>query len=209
MDKKRTHNTRFAASLQCVASPINKNAIVVRLSRKLFKFDGRQQAINVSCHSNTKMIQPENLFPEINKLEDWIVDEGNMKLAIGYSTIFWPEFLVHDDCVFLKSHFSLSNFNNWKETSYIENYSQIEYVINHTHILDLFTSDKQDDITLDQIKYLGHILKEVYETKLKVQFPDRKFVVQFNGDEDCESLIHYEVAFYQKINTTRKPTSGS
>jgi len=40
-----TANTRLAASLIVLASPINKNEFVVRLSRKVPYFDGRLQAV--------------------------------------------------------------------------------------------------------------------------------------------------------------------
>ena len=153
------------------------------------------------------MIRDQNLIPEIKEwqnhngqkfdIEDWIAIEGNIKLAIGYSSIYWPDFIEHEDCVFLKSHFSLDGFNQWKNVDYVEYFSQIEYVINHIHILDLFTQEKQGEITKDQIIYLGEILREIYETKLTTLFKDRKFSVTFNGKEKVDELIDYELSFHQ------------
>ena len=68
----------------------------------------------------------QNLIPEIKEwqkhhdekfdVEDWIAIEGNIKLALGYSFIFWPDFMEHENCVFLKSHFSIENYNEWKKS---------------------------------------------------------------------------------------------
>lgn len=54
----------------------------------------------------------EKLIPELSdwkkyngkdlSIEDWIVGEGNVKFAIGYSILFWPEFVEYDECIILK-----------------------------------------------------------------------------------------------------------
>ena len=122
------------------------------------------------------MTEIQNLIPEIKDwqkhngdkfdVEDWIAIEGNIKLAIGYTSIFWPDFIEYENCVFLKSHFSIENYNEWKNVAYVEYFSQIEYVLNHIHILDLFAEKqgKQLEISKDQIIYLGNVLREIYET---------------------------------------------
>ncbi|MFI5131559.1 MAG: hypothetical protein ACHQFX_16270 [Chitinophagales bacterium] len=165
------------------------------------------------------MNQFQNLIPEIKEwqsvngqkfdVDDWIAIEGNIKLAIGYSSIYWPDFIEYEDCVFLKSHFSLDGFNQWRNVDYVKYFSQIEYVINHIHILDLFAPENQQEITKDQIIYLGEILREIYETKLTAQFENRQFTVTFNGKEEVNELIDYELSFHQQINETRKTSNGS
>ena len=54
----------------------------------------------------------EKLIPELSvwrkhngndfSIEDWIVSEGNVRFAIAYNKIFWPEFVHYDNCVILK-----------------------------------------------------------------------------------------------------------
>ena len=161
------------------------------------------------------MNEIQKLIPEIKDwqkhngdkfdVEDWIAIEGNIKLAIGYSSIFWPDFIEHENCVFLKSHFSIANYNEWKNVDYIEYFSQIEYVLNHIHILDLFAEEqgKQSEISKDQIIYLGIVLREIYETKLRTQFKDKTFIVTFNGNEDPGDLTDYELSFHQLENETK------
>jgi hypothetical protein len=166
------------------------------------------------------MPNEENLIPEIKEwqklngvdftIENWIANEGNIKLAIGYSSIFWPAFIEHENCVFLKSHFTLEGYNSWKSADYVEYFSQIEYVINHIHILDLFLREREhgQEITKDQLIYLGNTLREIYEIKLSKEFVERTFVVTFNGQEDLDDLIDYELSFHQLENETKRVITG-
>ena len=69
----------------------------------------------------------------------------------------------------------------------------VEAVLNHRHILDLFSGSQP---TREQVVYLGRLLQEVWAAKLARDFPDRRIVVSF-PEEGCESLLDYEVTFYQ------------
>jgi hypothetical protein len=160
------------------------------------------------------MNKDEKLIPDLIKwrelngqdftINDWTSSEGNIKLAIGYSFVFWSDFIEHEECVFIKDKFSIANFNNWKNTEYVKNFAQIESVINHIHIIDFFSGEKnRNEITFDQIKYLGERICRIYAVKLKSDFPDRQFIVTFNCEEKLE-LDEYTLTFYQKINENRK-----
>ena len=162
----------------------------------------------------------EKLIPELSNwrkhngkdfsIKDWIVGEGNVKFAIAYSFLFWPEFVEYDDCIIFKNHFDKSNFENWKSTEYIKSYSQIESVLNHIHILDLFgTDEKKEEINYEQILFLGSKLCEIYSAKLKLDFPERTFTFDFNGNEKLEATDEYERTFYQEKNINRKPKYGT
>ena len=163
-------------------------------------------------NEDEKLIPDLRTWRDLNREEfsisDWTSIEGNITLAIGYSCLFWPDFIEYDDCVFLKDTFSVENFKDWTKTEYVVHFAQIESVINHIHILDLFTSEKQDEITYEQIKYLGNKIREIYEVKLISNFPDRKFEVLFNGDEHLEDLLDYEITFFQEVNENRKLNNG-
>src|SRR5688500_11843593 len=112
------------------------------------------------------MNEDESLIPDLKQwrqhngkdfsISDWTSIEGNIKLAIGYSFVFWPDFIEHHDCVFIKNSFSIDNFNNWTNTEYVKHFAQIESVLNHIHIIDLFSDEeKRNQINLSQVKYLG------------------------------------------------------
>lgn len=157
----------------------------------------------------------EKLIPELAdwrklngdqfSIEDWVVGEGDIKFAIGYSILFWPEFIEYDDCVILKSHFDSNNFESWKNAEYVINYAQIESVLNHIHILDLFGADeKKNEVNYEQILFLGNRLSEIYKAKLKLEYPEKKFIFDFNGNERLAALQEYEITFYQEKNVNRK-----
>lgn len=137
-------------------------------------------------------------------IDSWISCVGNIELAIGFAHLFWPEFIVHNDCVFYKSRFTEESYKSWLESGFAENYGQIEATLNHTHIFNLFSNDKTESTTLEQVIYLGNQLCEIYKVKLKNDFPDRIFEVAFNGDEIYEELTDYELNFYQISNFERK-----
>ena len=103
----------------------------------------------------------------------------------------------------LATRFSEKNFNDWKKAEYVKHFGQIESVLNHIHIVDLFSWEKQQDITVDQIRYFGEKLKQMYQTKLKVNFPKKEFEVSFNGNNEFEDIYDYQISFSQPINDTR------
>ncbi len=157
----------------------------------------------------------EKLIPELAdwrklngdqfSIEDWVVGNGDIKFAIGYSILFWPEFIEYDECVILKSHFDSNNFESWKDTEYVISYAQIETVLNHIHILDLFGSyKKREEVNYEQILFLGNQICNIYTAKLKLEYPEKNFIFSFNGNETLNDLYDYEFTFYQEKNLNRK-----
>lgn len=68
--------------------------------------------------------------------------------------------------------------------------------MNHMHLVDMHCVGK--DVTRDKIVVLGSKLKEVYEAKLKWQFPERSCVVEFYIPQDIEALGEYQISFWQE-----------
>jgi hypothetical protein len=126
-------------------------------------------------------------------LESWIGCEGNFALAVGYATIFWPEFVEFDGYILLNgfSEDSLRGF----ERQQAGNRESVEWLMNHLHILDIHYS--ANDASKDKILLLGNVLKEIYQAKLKSQFPDRPCIVEFSIPDDPEDLIGYQISFWQ------------
>jgi|ERR1700733_1978281 hypothetical protein len=121
----------------------------------------------------------------------WAANEGNFRLAIAYSTIFWPGFVQHDRYV-LRESFSLEGLAGFERQCAGDRRS-IEAVMNHIH-LDGIQHLGCADISRERLEYLGGVLKEIHEAKLRWQFPDLSFVVEFYpGDE----LSEYELTFWQ------------
>jgi len=127
-------------------------------------------------------------------LGSWVNCVGDYKLAVGYSTIFWPRFTLFEDYI-LREGFSVESLRGFEKTS--ESKSSVESVMNHLHIADIHYSDHKNK-SEDKIVFLGKILKEIYEIKLRTQFPDRPCVVEFYEPDDREDLVEFQLSFWQK-----------
>lgn len=126
-------------------------------------------------------------------LRSWIGCVGSLEHAIGYAELFWPDFAEHDGCI-LCDGFSEESYNGFmKQTG--GNRQAVEAVMNHCHILDLF-SDPDLNPTREQVVYLGRLLKEMWAAKLQRDFPAKRFLVTF-PEEASEDLLDYEVTFFQ------------
>jgi hypothetical protein len=133
-------------------------------------------------------------------LESWIGCMGNFNLATGYSAIFWPNFVLFEDYI-LREGFDAESLRRCEKTGNRDK-SSIEWVINHLHITDIHYNDREN-ASEEVIVFLGNILKEVYETKLRAQFPDRPCEVEFYEPEDRKNLVEYQLSFWQKKHATK------
>ena len=138
------------------------------------------------------------LIPELAQWNDgsgidaemWIRHVGNYELATGYSLIFWPRFVQFDGYV-LHEGFSVETLRVFEEMA-TDRWS-VEAVMNHLHIADLHYNSKA---STSQIRHLGRLLKDIYEVKLRRDFPDARFTVDFD-DEDGLDDVEYELSFWQ------------
>ena len=142
--------------------------------------------------------QFDDLIPELRAWNNgtgidpkaWVGIVGNYELAVGYSLLFWPQFVVVDNYV-LKKGVTEELLRDWERVT-SGNVKAIESVINHIHIADIHGGQP----TEDQLRYLGRTLKSVYEAKLATEFPERTFVVIFN-DQPGLGLLDYQLTFWQ------------
>ncbi|HWT13671.1 MAG TPA: hypothetical protein VN231_13010 [Allosphingosinicella sp.] len=141
----------------------------------------------------------DQLIPEIRlwndgagiSAEGWIGCVGNYPLAVGYSLIFWPRFVRFEGYV-LREGFSegaLRGFESGEGSSR----ASVERVMNHLHIGDIHFGEQAAEA---QLRYLGRVLKEIYEVKLRADFPDLRFVVEFE-DEPGLDPVDYQLSFRQ------------
>jgi hypothetical protein len=134
-------------------------------------------------------------------LESWIGCEGNFQLAVGYTTLFNPNFVEFEDyilrCDEINDNF-ISKVRNWENAGEQKPTSKgIEWVINHLHIADIHHGGCED-ISIDKILLLGNTLKELYEAKLAYKFPNKPCIVEFYIPEDESLLDDYQISFWQK-----------
>ena len=151
---------------------------------------------------DSDMIDFNELIPELPEwnngngidIDGWICGVGNFEHAIGYTRLFWPEFVEYKGCVF-RADFSVESYEGFLEATKGDKRA-VEAVMNHRHLLTIF-GDPRLDPTEEQIIYFGRMLREIWQAKLDRDFPHRKIVVRFY-EEGCEDLYDYEITFFQE-----------
>ncbi|MCP1650420.1 hypothetical protein [Pseudomonas nitroreducens] len=150
---------------------------------------------------------PESMKEELGRwnngagidLEGWIDCTGNYSLAVGYLTLFWPEFVEFDGYI-LRKGFSEDSLRAFERVEGATRES-VEWVMNHLHIADIhFRQDAQ--FSEDKSVVLGNALKEIYEAKLARQFPHRDCVVELYAPEAEGDFTDYQLSFWQAAPDT-------
>jgi hypothetical protein len=118
-------------------------------------------------------------------LESWVGCTGNFPLAVGYLTIFWPRFVEFDGYI-LREGFSLESLQGFESTCR-GNRRAIEAVMNHLHVADI-QYHGCEDLSHDKVVLLGEALRDIYEAKLRWQFPRKPCTVSFHKPEDESDL---------------------
>ncbi|MBT3045022.1 MAG: hypothetical protein KME67_19360 [Candidatus Thiodiazotropha sp. (ex Codakia orbicularis)] len=127
-------------------------------------------------------------------LEGWVSCQGNFKLAVGYASIFWPNFVEFEQYIFVEG-FSENSVRGF-EAQDGSTPKSVEWVINHLHIADI-QHYGCEDISKDKLIIIGSTLKEIYEFKLKALFPGKPCIVDLYQPEDEDDLMQYQLSFWQ------------
>jgi hypothetical protein len=155
----------------------------------------------MSMDKRTKIY--EELIPELRDwndgrgidVETWISRIGNIEEAIGFSRLFWPEFVLHDDCV-LRDGLRQEDYRSFLAQNNSDRQA-VERVMNHVHIVDLFECREEGrDPTAEQLVFWGRVLREIWQTKLDRDFPKLNIQVSFL-EVGVEELMDYELTVYQ------------
>lgn len=123
---------------------------------------------------------------------DWIKSVGTYPLAVGYSLIFWPRFVRFEKYV-LREGFGEECLRGFERQAG-GNREEVEWVMNHVHPIDLHND--AEDASEAQLRYLGRVLAEIHAVKLRADFPDLSFAVEFN-DEPGLDPVEYQMSFWQ------------
>ena len=122
--------------------------------------------------------------------------QESIKAALSIANIFWPEFVVVDDCVFFSWAAPKSiDLSKWHDRT------EIESTINHTHVLDLFNHNASldEEPWLDQSHpdfkagcRFGLVWAEAIAAKLAKYFSERQFFVYYTEHDDPIVRFHQE-----------------
>jgi hypothetical protein len=145
----------------------------------------------------------KEMIPELSTFLDgkpidpelWLHNIGRYDHAVAYALLFWPSFLEHDGCVLLGNQIP-ETYDQWK-TTHNSDTTAIEATLNHRHILDLFPTAPEPNGAL--VAHFGRLLKEMWSAKLMIDFPNRKFEVEFSDNFDL-SVDNPSITFYTRQN---------
>lgn len=124
-------------------------------------------------------------------IDSWLGANGNYTQAIAYGNLFWPEFVEYDDCVF-HNHFQETTYQSWLIQTQGDK-TAVEKVMNHRHLSDLFYGQAT---SAAQLIYMGRLLRDIWQAKLRRDFPGRHIEVEFY-ENDVSDLEGYQLTFFQ------------
>jgi len=135
-------------------------------------------------------------------LHSWTGCEGRFALAVGYASIFWPEFVEFDGYILHKGfrEETLRGFESQQGSSR----RSVEATINHLHIASIQHRGCKD-VSPDKLVALGNVIREMWEAKLRWQFPDRPCVLTFEVPDEVDDIYGYQIFFWQRIHEEADP----
>ena len=128
---------------------------------------------------------------------DYLSGVANVEVALAFTKLFCPDFVEHDSGIFLAEVFNQEIYKHWQE-ELGNDIAAIERVMNHQHIDDFLPG--AESIGIDNLLYLGQVIRQMWDNHLKVRYPERDFQVSCNQDE-----YTVVVTFCQTISRETSP----
>ena len=132
---------------------------------------------------NSRATRDLNADPSGNVERGWINeihDRFSPSDISLVSRLIIPEFVVHEDVVFLEMNFSIESFDTFKDKGVDMNH--ISDVFNNVHAYDIFRDSQiEDDNSL--ICFL-QILKISWGLSMEKLFPERRFILEVRNSSD-------------------------
>lgn len=114
-------------------------------------------------------------------------------MCMAFAHLFWPSFVLVNDCVLLRKQYEPQNFEKWWH-ELDGNRTKVEAMINHVHLYDLFSPESEVEAEQDVLLVeLGEILVRCWSAALAQAFPGRRFDVQLhNSGQDYGPTIVFK-----------------
>jgi len=121
--------------------------------------------------------------------DDWIWIEGQAEQALGYCALFWPDIEVVEDFI-LRAPYHIDSLRKWQETG--RSRKLIEKAMNFVSLEGAFTGIEQSGEQYEhQLKHISKLMADMWDAKLRRDFPDRDFsVIVVNRDDDFGVTFH-------------------
>ncbi len=122
---------------------------------------------------------------------DYLFGIANVESAIAFTKLFWPDFVEHEGGIFLQEVFNLEIYEQWK-SQLGNDINAIERVVNHQHIEDLLPGSEK--VNADNLLYLGKTIVQMWQSRLKLLYPNKSFNVSCQQDENTV-VVMFNQAF--------------
>ncbi|MEQ8970618.1 MAG: hypothetical protein RIE73_09505 [Coleofasciculus sp. C1-SOL-03] len=113
-------------------------------------------------------------------LWDYLGGVANIEVALAFTKLFLPDVVEHEGGIFLLETFHLETYKQW-QAKLADDLAAIEQVMNHQHIDDLLPGS--ECVGIDNLFYLGQLIKQMWANHLKSLYPQRSFKVSCDRDE--------------------------
>jgi hypothetical protein len=131
----------------------------------------------------------ESWVPDFD-IWDYLSLSANADLAAAFFKLFWPDFVETDGCIILRHNYSAEGFARWLE-HFEGNKTQVEAMVNHVHILDLFPMSPKDDEHKEELhEFLARALTLSWKAALREAFPEKHFVFTLRHGYGPEVSFH-------------------
>ena len=143
--------------------------------------------MNLTDFNNWKRLNPSPAF----SFYDYLFQKISNKSGTGTDVFFaflellYPTFIEHEGYVFLKENFNSDYVQRLKSE-----HAPVEYWMNLLTVDDYFNDDEDGE---ERSQTLAKAMVEIWQMKLKKEFPLREFVVEYLEDKETGD---YGLTFY-------------
>ena len=123
-------------------------------------------------------------------LWDYLFGVSNVEIAIAFTKLFWPDLIECEGGIFLAAAFNPEIYAQWK-AKFGNDITSIERAINHQHVDDILPGAEQ--VGMDNLYYLGDAIAQMWQSRLKSLYPERRFEVCCNRDENAVIVMFYQL----------------
>ncbi len=121
---------------------------------------------------------------------------GTLSFAACYASLFWPDLIVFDDQIYLRERYSRINHREWLDQNLT--LEQVQRVINHTHLHDLFFNDPhRDSVDPAVVDYIGTALAACWQAGIASRLPGRPISVLYEPGPDGDGMDMPSITLWQ------------
>lgn len=134
---------------------------------------------------------------DIHHHEELPENNSDISQAIALSAVFWPDFVYHDDRVYLDA---APDHDDYLELLLACDHDKttVQALCNHRHLLEYcLTVDSKNTPTREQLITFGQRLQAMWQAKLVHDFPNLSIIVAFDP-QDEDPLDDLQIVVYQE-----------